>query len=291
MSRLQIRHETTYDYDRPVKFKAWRLIMRPIDSHALRVIDARLELTPPGATRYALDAYGNSNCIFEPQGQSNRLSVVNHLLIDRFPNPLPDPEREDPRSMTPVRYGASDEVVLDPFVRPAVKDDDKAFKTWVKRWASKRGVLALDVLREMTGAIHAEHSYAARQEVGTQAASKTLKLGQGTCRDFAWLMIETARRLGFAARFVTGYLYSPNGANQGAGATHAWCEVFLPRLGWLEFDPTNGLVESHDLIRVAATRTPEEASPMKGEIVGKAASRMTVLVNVSQADGLNVAAA
>jgi transglutaminase-like putative cysteine protease len=104
-------------------------------------------------------------------------------------------------------------------------------------------------------------------------------------------MIETARRMGFAARFVTGYLYSPGGTNQGAGATHAWCEVFLPRLGWIEFDPTNGLVESRDLIRVAATRTPEEASPMKGEIVGKAGSRMTVLVDVTQADGLSVAAA
>ena len=78
-------------------------------------------------------------------------------------------------------------------------------------------------------------------------------------------MIEVLRRLGYAARFVTGYLYSPKRdrpdgrrpGHQGAGATHAWCEVFLPSLGWVEFDPTNGLMESPDLIRVASTRMPE----------------------------------
>ncbi len=86
-------------------------------------------------------------------------------------------------------------------------------------------------------------------------------------------MVEALRRLGYAARFVTGYLYSPkadrpdaDAAHRGAGATHAWCEVFLPILGWMEFDPTNGLAESPDLIRVASTRMPEP--PISGSIVG-----------------------
>jgi transglutaminase-like putative cysteine protease len=82
---------------------------------------------------------------------------------------------------------------------------------------------------------------------------------------FEWLMIETLRHLGFAARFVTGYIHP--GANTGAGATHAWCDVFLPDLGWIECDPTNGLVESDDLIRIASTRTPSEASPMDGVVL------------------------
>ncbi len=110
-----------------------------------------------------------------------------------------------------------------------------------------------------------------------------MQLGKGACRDFAWLMIESLRRLGIAARFVTGYLYSPRLARsniRGAGATHAWCEVFLPDLGWLEFDPTNGLVESPSLIRVAATRTPAEACPMDGEVLDEAESELTVAVDV-----------
>jgi transglutaminase-like putative cysteine protease len=93
------------------------------------------------------------------------------------------------------------------------------------------------------------------------------------------------RRLGFAARFVTGYLYAPGITTRGAGATHAWCEVFLPSLGWIEFDPTNGLAESGDLIRVAVSRTPDEASPMTGTIVGMAAAQMSVSVSVTPAVG------
>ncbi|MEI9890038.1 MAG: transglutaminase family protein [Caulobacteraceae bacterium] len=116
----------------------------------------------------------------------------------------------------------------------------------------------------------------ARDEVGTQIPGITVSTGTGTCRDFAWLMIEVLRRLGYAARFVTGYLYSPRldrartdgpgEGHTGAGSTHAWCEVFLPSLGWMEFDPTNGLAESPDLIRVASTRMPEP--PISGAIVG-----------------------
>jgi transglutaminase-like putative cysteine protease len=115
---------------------------------------------------------------------------------------------------------------------------------------------------------------------GVQGPSETVSFMSGTCRDFAWLMIESVRRLGFAARFATGYLYSPGQTIRGAGATHAWCEVFLPDIGWTEFDPTNALVESPSLIRIAATRTSEEAHPMDGVIYGGASSQLAVAVDV-----------
>ena len=121
-----------------------------------------------------------------------------------------------------------------------------------------------------------------------------MTMGSGTCRDFAWLMVEALRRLGYAARFVTGYLYSPREAVagvRGAGATHAWCEVFLPELGWTEFDPTNGLAESPDLIPVAVTRTPAEAAPISGAIYGDGGhSELTVHVDVRPAQSLPAAA-
>src|SRR5690606_28362157 len=110
-----------------------------------------------------------------------------------------------------------------------------------------------------------------RYEEGVQRPDFTVLQGSGTCRDFAWLMVEALRRLGYAARFVTGYLYSPDlasGRVRGAGATHVWCEVFLPDFGWTEFDPTNALAESADLIPVAVSRTPSEAAPITGAIIG-----------------------
>jgi transglutaminase-like putative cysteine protease len=122
--------------------------------------------------------------------------------------------------------------------------------------------------------------------------AETLRAGGGACRDFAWLMVEALRRLGYAARFVTGYLYAPaNAGVRGAGATHAWVQVFLPDLGWLEFDPTNGLAESEDLIPVAAARTPDEAAPISGTVQGDlAGSSLTVAVDVRAAEPLTTLA-
>ena len=110
-------------------------------------------------------------------------------------------------------------------------------------------------------------------EEGTQAPLETLERKSGTCRDFALLFIEAVRSLGFGARFITGYLYDPaldgaQGAMQGSGATHAWAEVYLPGAGWVEYDPTNGLIAGENLIRVAVTRDPSQAIPISGTFAG-----------------------
>src|SRR5208337_3521591 len=93
---------------------------------------------------------------------------------------------------------------------------------------------------------------------GNAESLETLALRRGSCRDFATLMMEAARALGFAARFVSGYLYVPSRdsgeSHRGGGSTHAWCQVYLPGSGWVEFDPTNGIVGNRDLIRVAVAR-------------------------------------
>jgi len=82
-------------------------------------------------------------------------------------------------------------------------------------------------------------------------------------------MMEAARSLGLAARFVTGYLYDTGTQGMvGGGATHAWCSIYLPGAGWVEYDPTNGLLAGTHLVRVASTRTPEQAIPMAGSFTG-----------------------
>jgi transglutaminase-like putative cysteine protease len=104
-------------------------------------------------------------------------------------------------------------------------------------------------------------SYKRRSSRGTQTPDETLKSQQGTCRDFALLMMEAARSLGFAARFVTGYVYVPNRdgpVRLGGGSTHAWCQIYVPGSGWVEFDPTNGIVGNRDLIRQASPGHPSK---------------------------------
>lgn len=279
MPRLRIRHESLYAYSAPVDFGCWRLLMRPLDTHATRLIEAWTE-TPPSQIRWTYDAYGNCVCFLKPVGRSNRLKVVNHLVVDRFPSPLANIDIDNPGSTIPIVYSMADRVILEPFIAPAEGDDDTGYRDWLRALAPRADEPAIGFLQRMNSAIHADFTYGARDEAGTQSPGQTVALRAGTCRDFAWLMIESVRRFGFAARFATGYLYSPGAAVRGAGATHAWCEVFLPDLGWTEFDPTNDLVESSSLIRVATTRTWQESDPMNGPVFGNAVCELTVAVDV-----------
>ena len=123
----------------------------------------------------------------------------------------------------------------------------------------------------MTHGIRKAFTYRKRYEHGTQHPLDTLQTGSGTCRDYALFMIEALRRLGIAARFVSGYLFIPgDGAHGyvGGGSTHAWVQVYLPSAGWIEFDPTNGIVGTRDLIRVAVARDPRQAIPLHGTYLG-----------------------
>ena len=115
--------------------------------------------------------------------------------------------------------------------------------------------------------------YLVRMEPGVQTPDETLSLGSGSCRDSAWLLVQMMRKLGLAARFVSGYIYSPfsdpnHRGRIGGGHTHAWVRVYLPACGWVEFDPTNGIVGNTDLVRVAIARDPKQALPLWGSWAG-----------------------
>jgi transglutaminase-like putative cysteine protease len=291
MGRLRILHETRYYYERPVGFGAQRLMIRPRDSHALRIVEASLRLFPPGDTRWSYDANGNCICIFQPTGKSDAMRVASELVIDRYPAPLVPQRIENPDTLTPIVYSREDRATLEPFIAPVTDDPDAVLLRWLRGLASHKDEPALAFLLRVNDLIHKQFEYRSREEKGVQAPVETLQKRSGACRDLAWLMVEGLRRLGYAALFATGYIHSPNAKIRGAGATHAWCEVFLPDLGWLEFDPTNGLAESPDLIRVAATRTPAQARPVSGAIIGDPGeSRLHVSVDVRLVDEIGRAA-
>ncbi len=122
--------------------------------------------------------------------------------------------------------------------------------------------------------IGASLRYVVRHEEGTQEPLRTLALGSGSCRDYALLMMEAARRIGMAARFVSGYLYDASldeggAAMTGSGSTHAWLQVYLPGAGWVAYDPTNNLLGGSQLIRVAVVRDPAFAAPVAGSWFGQ----------------------
>jgi transglutaminase-like putative cysteine protease len=139
----------------------------------------------------------------------------------------------------------------------------------------------LALLADLNNGVGASISYQSRETEGTQTPVETLNRRWGSCRDLAVLFIEAARCLGFGARVVSGYLYNPLNTASGAGTTHAWADIYVPGSGWVAYDPTNGTIDSSDLIRVAVTRDISQAIPVAGNFVGASDSYLGMTVDVT----------
>lgn len=274
MPHVKVVHTTQYNYVRRVKLTPHRLMVRPQDSHDLRLNEATLVVDPPpSTTRWAHDVFGNSICMMEwgEDRETSSLQIISSLDLSHFPAGanLPRATLQHEAEVFPFSYAADEVADLARLAERHIPDPERQVDAWARRFVSGSEVGTLAMLEAMTHAIHQEFRYQAREEMGTQSPIETLSLGSGTCRDFALLMMEAVRSLGLAARFVSGYLYDDeNGGTVGGGATHAWCAVYLPGAGWVEYDPTNGLVAGRNLIRIAVTRTPEQAVPVGGGFIG-----------------------
>jgi transglutaminase-like putative cysteine protease len=282
---LRIRHATTYRYATPVAFGPHRLMLRPRDSFDLRVVDTALTITPGAKLRWMHDAYGNSVAVAGFTGLADTLDIVSELLLQRFGSALPRSEVEPETMIRGVDYSPAERAVLQPYLDLAAADPDAVLDGWLADFRARTGEGSGHVLRDLAHAIYTGLSYAVRYDEGTQHPADTVRLGSGSCRDYAWLFIELARRMGFAARFVTGYIHdrTPDAAGliSTVGLTHAWAEVFIPNDGWVEFDPTNDLVADRQLLRVAVARVPEDASPVSGSFTGASGSFLGLSVGVS----------
>ena len=174
----------------------------------------------------------------------------------------------------PFEYAFDDQPMLSPYIATYYDDPAGTLRAWALQFVGTAASTGpREILVAMTRHIRETMVYRARYEEGVQTPYETLALNSGTCRDFATLMIEAARHLGFAARFVSGYLYSPaldpdRGGNAVPGATHAWVQAFLPGAGWLPFDPTNNLIGGNQLVRVAVARHASQAMPVSGSWFG-----------------------
>jgi transglutaminase-like putative cysteine protease len=289
MPRLQITHTTEYTYQRPVGLLRHRLLVRPQDSHDLRLHGATLVVDPPAsATIWAHDVFGNSLCLLDwPEDlRTDHLRIVSELELTHYPSGVGVPAATlDPMAERyPFSYPAAEIPDVSRMAERQYPDPTGMVDRWARRFVTGEGdapARTLEILAAMTHAVKAEFTYEAREAEGTQLPSETLSLARGTCRDFALLMMEAARSLGFAARFVTGYLYDAEATGQqGGGATHAWCAIYLPGAGWVEYDPTNGLLAGANLVRIGVCRTPEQALPVSGGFVGDATDPLGLRVSV-----------
>ena len=278
---LQVRHTTRYRYARPVTFNEHRAMFRPHESADLRLTSFEITTTPECVHHWMHDVFSNSKAVLDFNGSppSDTLQIDCVFAIVRSALSEPDFPIAAFARRFPFLYDNDQHIDLAPLIHPEYMHADMSVRFWAQGIADAANGDTWAILENINSVIHKTLAYNRREEPGVQPPRETLALGAGSCRDFAVLMLEAVRQLGFAARFVTGYLYDPltdkDGAIQGAtlsgsGATHAWVQVFLPGAGWIEFDPTNGLIASGHLIRTGVARTPSQAVPLEGSFQGDA---------------------
>jgi len=283
----KISHVTTYRYAKPVTFGTHRAMFLPRRGASARLLGWSATTSLSSKIHWISDARSNCVTVMDFNEQGSELTFTFEVSgiyfgvsgVEAFPL---DPRAEE----IPVQYTPDEWTDLAGYLRPHAEDADGSLAAWAKSFVAGDQDRAVDVLRRMLHIFRESFRYQARDEEGTQPPGETLRLRSGTCRDYAWLMIEALRRLGFASRFVSGYLY--DGAVDGgavgvcgAGATHAWLQVFLPGAGWLDYDPTNQISAGFDLIPVAVARHPGQAIPLAGSWFGEANDYLGMTVNVA----------
>jgi transglutaminase-like putative cysteine protease len=292
MPTLTIRHVTTYRYRRPVTFGEHRMMLRPRDSHGQKVIEASLGISPePRSLRFVHDAFGNHVAIARFSARAKELWFESIVRLEHSAAHAAGLGLDDDARTFPVAYGADQLADLAPCMRRHHPDPRDEVGRWARQFIPAGGAIGtFALLIRLSTGIKQGFRYRRREAKGIQQPVETLRIGHGSCRDFAMLMIEAARSLGFAARFASGYLAVPlddpqEPSGSARGSTHAWAQVYVPRTGWIDFDPTSGSVGKAGLVTVAVVCDPRDALPLHGTFIGGASDHLGMEVQVSVTSG------
>jgi transglutaminase-like putative cysteine protease len=282
MRRVKIVHRTYYNFSSPVQLGAHRMHLRPRAGHEMRIESSTLEISPPATVRWLRDVYDNSVAIATFDSTTAQLAILSEVIVQHYDERPLDFVVSDYAVQYPFAYESEDGANLQSFLVSQASDGLSSLNEWIRQfWKPGDSMQTYTLLQNLNTGIHQAFRYQSREEPGVQSAAETLRTRSGSCRDFANLLMEAARSLGLAARFVSGYLNAPT-SNWDLGATHAWAEVYLPGAGWKGFDPTIGELVSTKHIPVAVARWPESVPPVSGSFTGPPGATLQVGVWVSE---------
>lgn len=265
--RASLFHLTRYRYDRPVWLSPQVIRLRPAPSCRTPVLSYALQVFPrPHHLNWIQDPQGNLLARVVFPGQVSEFRIEVNLVADLAPSNPFDFFVEQSAESFPFTYAAEQQEELHPFLTHAGPGPLLAgFLAGLDR--TPRGTV--DALVDLNRRVAETVGYVVRAEPGVQAPEETLRLGSGSCRDSAWLLVHCLRQLGVAARFVSGYLIQLHpDAHQQRGATgtelHAWADAFIPGAGWIGFDATSGLLAGEGHVPLCATPRSDNAAPVSG---------------------------
>jgi transglutaminase-like putative cysteine protease len=257
------------------------LLLRPRESHSVRIFSSLLTITPAYTLRWQRDAFDNSAALVSFSELATTLEIVSEVIIEHFDDTPLDFVVDPEATFYPFTYSAEDVARLAPQRAMAWYGDYAAVEQYLREIGlmAAHGWQTFSVLDTFNRAIARDFRYKAREEQGVQSPGQTLATRSGSCRDLAALFLDGCRLLGLASRFISGY-HTSYANETGPGSTHAWAEVYIPGPGWTGFDPTAGVVTGNEHIAVAVARHPEAVPPVSGSYLGPAAPAPTLAVSV-----------
>jgi transglutaminase-like putative cysteine protease len=287
--KLRVVHRTAYSYGDAVTTSRHEARLSPREHEHQHTISHHIEIVPrPTVRRRRFDYFGNRALHFCLEEPHRSLDVVATSVVEVSTLPLPDLAASPPWEAVRDRLrGDRHRDVIDacemtfdsPHVRTSAELDAYATPSFAP------GRPVLEAVRDLVRRIHQDFIYdATATEVSTPVAS-VLSARRGVCQDFAHVAIGCLRALGLAGRYVSGYLLTrpPPGRQRlvGADASHAWMATWVPRLGWVDFDPTNDLIAGQDHVTIAHGRDFSDVTPIRGIILGGGAHQLAVSVDVA----------
>lgn len=277
---LQIFHHTRYEYDREVQLQPHLLYLRPRENPLLEIKNYSLTLTPTADLQWMRDDFDNVPVSCRFATPTTALDIVSECDVVTADLPPLDFLVRDYAQLFPFQYEQLHQLNLSLYLQPPPEPVQAQLRDWLDRNFLNRPADTVGWLFALNATITRTLAYWRRDEPGIQNSETTLARGGGSCRDFAMLLIECARTLGLAARFVSGYMFDPNAPDERQFSTHAWAEVFIPGAGWRGLDPTHGIFCTNAYVPIAHAVVAQSVNPVQGSFFSEIPAFATMSVRV-----------
>jgi len=281
----KIFHLTKFEYSEPVTESVMEVRMSPRTDKLQNCLQFALDLKPSAKCAVFQDFYENYIHFFDIPKKHTNLEIKAESVVEVFePKKLPETVGAD-------AWNEIDKLTFHEdfweFTQPShFSKPTDALGSLIREMDINRNEDALSVLRKINSSLFEKFEYSQDATEVDSPIDEAIKKRGGVCQDFANIMISMARELKIPCRYVSGYLFhrDDDRSHIAQDATHAWVEAFLPKFGWIGFDPTNNLICAERHIRVAVGRDYRDVPPTRGIFKGNADSKLSVAVRVATAD-------